>query len=66
LRDPQNRHFRGFKRGQKRLHFGPFLALFKALKRPLKSLKKGSFLAIFRPKRAFIGGYLNNILLDGI
>jgi hypothetical protein len=35
-------------------------------KRPQNSLKKGSFLAIFRPKRAFIGGYLNNILLDGI
>jgi hypothetical protein len=64
--DPQNRHFRRLQKGSKRLHFEPFLALFKALKRPLKSLKKGSFLTYFRPKTAFIGGYLNNILLDGI
>jgi hypothetical protein len=64
--DPQNRHFRGFKRGQKRVKKRPFLGPFRALKRPLKSLKKGSFLTYFRPKTAFIGGYLNNILLDGI
>jgi hypothetical protein len=40
---PKRRHFRGFKRGQKRLHFEPFLALFKALKRPQNSLKKAHF-----------------------